>query len=66
MRRRAELSKVQQQIQQKRRRAKAQMEALQAELDADEIELTAMTQGEDDYLRQAAEDNLEMERSRKS
>jgi hypothetical protein len=39
---------------------------LQAELDADEIELTAMTQGEDDYLRQAAEDNLEMERSRKS
>ena len=66
MRRRAELSKVQQQIQQKRRRAKAQMEALQAELDADEIELTAMTQGEDDYLRQAAEDSLEMERSRKS
>jgi circadian clock protein KaiC len=66
MRRRAELSKVQQQIHQKRRRAKAQMEALQAELDADEIELTAMTQGEDEYLRQAAEDSLEMERSRKS
>ena len=66
MRRRAELSKVQQQIQQKRRRAKAQMEALQAELDADEIELNAMTQGEDEYLRQAAEDNIEMERSRKS
>ena len=66
MRRRAELSKVQQQIQQKRRRAKAQMEALQAELDADEIELNAMTQGEDEYLRQAAEDTVEMERSRKS
>ena len=66
MRRRAESSKLQQQIQQKRRRAKAQMEALQAELDADEIELNAMTQGEDEYLRQAAEDSLEMERSRKS
>ena len=36
--------------QQKRRRTKAQMEALQAELDADEIELTAMMQGEDEYL----------------
>ena len=50
----------------KRRRTKAQMEALQAELDADEIELNAMTQGEDEYLRQAANDKLEMESSRKS
>ncbi len=66
IRRQAEVSKTQQQIQQKRRRAKAQMEALQAELDADEIELTAMTQTEDEFLRQAAEDKIEMERSRKS
>ena len=42
------------------------MEALQAELDADEIELNAMTQDEDEYLRQAADDRIEMERSRKS
>jgi circadian clock protein KaiC len=42
MRRNADMSRAQQQIQQKRRRAKAQMEALQAELDADEIELNAM------------------------
>ena len=66
MRRRADVSRAQQQIQQKRRRAKAQMEALQAELDADEIELNAMTQDEDEYLRQAADDKIEMERSRKS
>ncbi|MBB3979403.1 circadian clock protein KaiC [Rhizobium azooxidifex] len=66
MRRRAELAKAQLQIQQKRRRAKAQMEALQAELDADEIELNAMTQNEDEYLRQAENDQLEMGKSRKS
>jgi circadian clock protein KaiC len=64
--RKAEVSKTRQQIQQKRRRAKAQMEALQAELDSDEIELNAMTEGESDYLRQTAADRMEMERSRKS
>jgi circadian clock protein KaiC len=64
--RKAEVSKTRQQIQLKRRRAKAQMEALQAELDADEIELKAMTEGESDYLRQTAADRMEMERSRKS
>ncbi len=53
--RKAEVSKTQQQLQQKRRRAKAQMEALQAELDADEIELKAMTEGESEYLRQTAD-----------
>jgi circadian clock protein KaiC len=66
LQRRADVSRAQQRIQQKRRRAKAQMEALQAELDADEIELNAMTQEEDDYLRQAATDKSDMERSRKS
>ena len=64
--RKAEVSKTQQQLQQKRRRAKAQMEALQAELDSDEIELKAMTEGESEYLRQTAADRMEMERSRKS
>ncbi len=64
--RKVEVSKIQQQLQQKRRRVKAQMEALQAELDADEIELKTMTQGESEYLRQMAADRTEMERSRKS
>jgi circadian clock protein KaiC len=44
----------------------AQMEALQAEIDADEIDLKAMMQNEDEYLSQAADDRLEMKRSRKS
>lgn len=66
VRRKADVWRVQQQIEQKRRRAKAQMEALQAELDADEIALKAMTLEEDDYLRQAADDKSDMERSRKS
>ncbi len=66
MRRKADVSRAQQQIEQKRRRAKAQMEALQAELDADEIELKAMTQTEDEYQRQAENDRIEMESSRKS
>jgi len=66
LRRKAEVARAQQQIQQKRRRAKAQMEALQAELDADEIALNAMTQEEDDYLRQAAVDKSEIEKSRRS
>ena len=66
IRRQAEVSKIQEQIQQKRRRAKAQMEALQADLDADEIELRAMTQAEDEYIRQATDDKVEMERSCKS
>jgi circadian clock protein KaiC len=65
LRRKADVSRAQKQIQQKRRRAKAQMEALQAELDADEIELNAMTQDEDEYLRQAESDRIVMENSRK-
>jgi circadian clock protein KaiC len=66
MRRKADLSRAQQQIQHKRRRAKAQMEALQAELDADEIALKAMVEDESEYLRQMADDKVEMEKSRKS
>ncbi|TAL81614.1 MAG: circadian clock protein KaiC [Beijerinckiaceae bacterium] len=66
VRRNAEVSRAQQQLQQKRRRAKAQMEALQAELDADEIELKAITDNETEYLRQAAVDKVDLERSRKS
>jgi len=66
VRRRADILRAQQQLEQKRRRAKAQMEALQAELDADEIELKAITDDESEYLRQAAADKVDIERSRKS
>lgn len=66
IRRQAEALRAQQQIEQKRRRAKAQMEALQADLDADELALKAMVQDESEYLRQAADDKVEMEKSRKS
>ena len=66
MRRKADMSRAQQQIQQKRQHAKARIEALQAELDADEIELNLMAQNEDKYRRQTADDRIEMERSRKS
>jgi circadian clock protein KaiC len=66
IRRSADRLRAQQQIQQKRRRTKAQMEALQAELDADEIELKAMIQDESEYLRQRTDDQAEMEKSRKS
>jgi circadian clock protein KaiC len=65
-RRKADVLRVRQQIEQKRRRARAQMEALQAELDADEIELKAVTLEEDEHLRQAAADKGEMVKSRKS
>jgi len=66
VRRRADVMRAQQRLEQKRRRAKAQMEALQAELDADEIELKAITNDEAEYLRQAAVDKIDVERSRKS
>ncbi|MGH7077610.1 MAG: circadian clock protein KaiC [Acetobacteraceae bacterium] len=66
MRRKADVSRAQQQLEQRRRRARAQMEALQAELDADEIELNAMVQGEGEYLRRTADDLIDMARSRKS
>jgi len=66
LQRNAEMSRAQQLLQQKRRHAKAQIEALQADLDADEIELKGMIQSEEEYRRQAADDRIEIERSRKS
>jgi hypothetical protein len=66
MRRKADVTRAQQQIQQKRRRIEAQMATLQAELEADEIELNATAQDESEYLRRATDDRIEMERSRKS
>jgi circadian clock protein KaiC len=66
IRRLADVSRAQAQAEHNRRRIKAQMEALQAELDADELAVKAMARDESDYLRRAAEDRAEMERSRKS
>jgi circadian clock protein KaiC len=66
MRRKADMRRAQQQIQQKRRRIEAQMVTLQAELETDEMEMNAMAQDESEYLRRAADDKIEMEKSRKS
>ncbi len=64
--RQAEVSRLQAQIEQRRRRAAAQIEALQAEIDADEQELHRLVQSEDDYLRSMAEDVASMKKSRKA
>ncbi|MGX9391922.1 circadian clock protein KaiC [Nitrobacteraceae bacterium UC4446_H13] len=66
MERNAGVARAQQRIEQKRRRTKAQMEALQAELDADEIEIKAMTDDESEYLRQTVADKADLQRSRRS
>lgn len=66
LQRQAQMSRAQQLIEQKRRHARAQMEVLQADLDADEIELKGMVRNEDEYRRQATDDRNEIERSRKS
>ena len=63
-RRRGEVERLQEQIAHRRRRASAQIEALQAELEADEIELKALLRSEEEYQKQAVSDLAEMERSR--
>ncbi|MGY3341407.1 hypothetical protein ACVWYK_000176 [Bradyrhizobium sp. USDA 4470] len=60
----AEVARVQDQIGQRRRRALAQIEALRADIDADESELKRMTKAEDVYLRQSREDAAEIARGR--
>jgi circadian clock protein KaiC len=47
---------LQDQITQRRRRALAQIEALKADIDADESELRRVTAAEEVYLRQVAAD----------
>ncbi|SKA34443.1 circadian clock protein KaiC [Consotaella salsifontis] len=51
-------------IETRRRKAKAQIEALQAELDADDLELDMVSKAATEYLRQAATDAHEMDVSR--
>ncbi len=54
--RRIEVARTQERIAQRRRRTQAQMEALQAELEADEIELKSILEAETAYLSQAEAD----------
>jgi circadian clock protein KaiC len=66
IRRKSEVSRLQEQIEHRRRRTQAQMEALKAELDADEVELKRMIDAEADYLRQAGADASAMAKGRGS
>lgn len=66
VRRKAEVVRLQEQIEHRRRRANAQMEALKAELDADEAELKRMIDAEAEYLRQAGSDASAMAKGRGS
>jgi circadian clock protein KaiC len=66
VRRKAEVARLQEQIEHRRRRTQAQMEALKAELDADEVELKRMIDAEAEYLRQAGSDSSAMAKSRGS
>jgi circadian clock protein KaiC len=63
--RRAEVARQAERIKHRRRKALAQIEALQAELDADEIELSKVTDAEEAYLEQSAMDQQQMEKSRR-
>ena len=62
----AEVELRKKQIETKRRKALTQIEALQAEIEADETELAGVDRAAKDYLAQAAADAREMERSRRT
>ena len=62
--RRAEVARVQDQVAQKRRRALAQIEALKADIDADEAELKRLVKAEESYLQQSRDDVSAMARGR--
>ncbi|HVI28943.1 circadian clock protein KaiC [Hansschlegelia sp.] len=64
--RRDERARLQDQVDQRRRRALAQIEALQAEIESDEAELRRMSQSEADYLRQLDVDAAALAASRRA
>ncbi len=66
MRRRAEVSRLQHQIEQRRRKVEAQIAVLKAELSSDEIEFQALVASESAYLKQAEQDASELKKSRRS
>lgn len=62
----ASVERIKQQIDTRRRKALAQIAALQAELDADALEMTAVTVAEADYRKQAADDASDLKISRRT
>ncbi|APH71747.1 circadian clock protein KaiC [Aquibium oceanicum] len=62
----SQLTAAQQQIDQRRRRTQAEIAALEAELAAEELTLRTLIADEEARRKQATEDRLEMERSRKA
>ena len=64
-RRRTEVETLAEQLEQRRRKATAEIEALQAELAADEAQLRRVLESEKDYLRQLELDQQKIQISRK-
>ncbi|RXH20559.1 circadian clock protein KaiC [Bradyrhizobium guangzhouense] len=62
--RRADVGRLQDQVTQRRRRALAQIEALNADIEADEAELKRIVKAEDLYLKQSRDDAAAMARGR--
>ncbi len=62
--RQAEVSRVQDQVTQRRRRALAQIEALNADIEADEAELKRLIRTEEIYQQQSREDTAALARGR--
>jgi len=64
--RKAAVARKAAQLSEKRRRALAQIEALQAELEADEVEMQLNADAEAAFVKQAASDKADMEKSRRT
>ena len=62
--RRSEVARLQDQVTQRRRRARAQIEALKADIDADEAELNRLVSAETHYLQQSRDDAAALARGR--
>lgn len=62
----AEVARVQDQVAQRRRRALAQIEALRADLDADEAELKRLVRAEEVYVQQSRDDASAMAHGRRT
>jgi len=65
LRRNAEVTKIRAQIEQRRRKAMAQIEALNAELEADRIELTSLIEAEQAFQHQIKQDSAALKLSRR-
>jgi circadian clock protein KaiC len=64
LQRRTEVARAQDQVTQRRRRALAEIEALKADIDADEAELGRLIASEEQYLKQSQADSLALARGR--